>query len=471
MNSIEYRGENLHELQSTLESLFRYGELEPAKHLNATTYSRQGWYENNNDDIWYMKNGEVFFEDQDSCWIDRVKLVVKEKNIDIKLRAYPVTGNAFNVPVSRRTVTNGMEEVTFLIARSVSKLKLMSNDLNREVIAVLFLRIEGAKLDQLSEALTKSSLILNKMKADSESIEHSLDQKVSNLKKSIEELTKEKMLLAGEITSLKVLETQSKATLSSIDEQTNLKETFLQDLNNKLEKIKIDLDELQQKQNGVQDENTALEIKKEELSEKLTTKSKEVREVQALLNKYKQNAALFSEDFSTLKLSVLLQNSFYGVVLCLSCVFGWWLISNIYEGAITLALTVDKEELPLKAIWPLLISRLPLIAINFFLLTFLSSILIYLVKIIVKNNEETKTVKQAAYLVREVVCYQSSGLPTLTEKEIFEKRVNAKLKLIQQLIRPEQTTSVKGTVEKKDQLNTEELIKSLESTLKKYTSK
>ncbi|WP_322804655.1 hypothetical protein SO574_21170 [Vibrio alfacsensis] len=166
-----------------------------------------------------------------------------------------------------------------------------------------------------------------------------------------------------------------------------------------------------------------------------------------------------------------MQNIFYGALLCLTCVFGWWLISNVYEGAITLALSIDKEELPLKAIWPLLISRLPLITINFFLLTLLSSILIYLVKIIVKNNEETKTVKQAAYLVREVVSYQNSGLSTLTEKEIFEQRVNAKLKLIQNLLHPEQTISVKDSVEKKDQLNAEELIKSLESTLKKFTSK
>ncbi|EOD9421702.1 hypothetical protein [Vibrio campbellii] len=471
MKSLVHRDENLDELQSTLESLFHYGELEPAGHLEATTFRRQGWYENTNDNIWYMNNGEVFFVDQDGCWVDRVKLIVEEKNIDIKLRAYPVTGNAFNVPVSRRTVSNNMEEVTFLIARSVSKIELMSNDQNKEIIEVTYLRIEGAKVDQLSDALTKSSLILNKMKTDSESIEHALDQKVSNLKNSIEKFTKEKTLLNGEITSLRVLETQSKATLNSIDEQINLKETFLQDLNKKFDKVKIDLDELQQKQMAVQDENNSLEIEKEELSEKLVTKSKEVREVQALLDKYKENAALFSEDFSTLKLSVLLQNSFYGAVLCLSCVFGWWLISNIYEGALTLALSIDKEELPLKAIWPLLISRLPLIAINFFLLTFLSSILIYLVKIIVKNNEETKIVKQAAYLVREVVCYQSSGLQTLTEKEIFEKRVNAKLKLIQQLIHPEQTTNVKSSTEKKDQLNTEELIKSLESTLKKYTSK
>ena len=471
MESVESRDENLDELQKTLESLFQYSGLQPAEHLEAQVFRRNGWYENTLDDIWYMNNGDVFFLDQDGCWVDRVKLVVEEKNIDIKLRAYPVTGNAFNVPVSRRTVTNSVEEVTFLISRSVSKIKLMSNDQNKEIIKVTFLRIEGAKVDQLSDALTKSALLLDKMKADSKSIEYALDQKVSYLKDSIEQFTKEKVLLNGEISALKILETQSKATLGSIDEQINLKETFLQDLNKSLEKVKIDLDEIQQKQMAVLDQKDSLEIEKDELSEKLATKNKEIKEAQALLNKYKQKAALFSEDFSTLKLSVLLQNLFYGAVLCLSCAFGWWLISNIYEGAITLALSIDKEELTLKAIWPLLISRLPLIAINFFLLAFLSSILIYLIKIIVKNNEETKIVKQAAYLVREVVCYQSSGLPTLTEKEIFEKRVNAKLKLIQQLIHPEQTTSVKSSTENKEQLNADELLKSLESTLKKYTSK
>ncbi|TOG51630.1 hypothetical protein, partial [Vibrio parahaemolyticus] len=67
----------------------------------------------------------------------------------------------------------------------------------------------------------------------------------------------------------------------------------------------------------------------------------------------------------------------------------------IYEGAMTLALETEKQSLALKEIWPLLVSRLPVLGINLFLLGMLSTIAHMLMKHIIQNNEDVKTVQSA----------------------------------------------------------------------------
>ncbi|EJU9788384.1 hypothetical protein N5M52_004378, partial [Vibrio vulnificus] len=253
---------------------------------------------------------------------------------------------------------------------------------------------------------------------------------------SLEALSDEQDNFKNKISSYIVEEEQAKVRLSSIQVQVNRQEEYLDSLSRRMQKGTADFENLRTRLLESQEELDEVELNKETQANELSSLNKEVNRTTAQLNEYKKKSELFSEDFSTLKVSVFQQNLFYGFALILTSLFGWWIICNIYEGALSLSLIIDEKSLSLKSIWPLFISRLPIMLVNFILLTALSSITMYLVKIIVKNNEETKTVKQAAYLIREVSTYQKVGIE-MTESELFEHRVNAKMKLIQKLLRPE----------------------------------
>ncbi|WP_322804657.1 hypothetical protein SO574_14020 [Vibrio alfacsensis] len=308
MDSLDQRDKSLTELQIALDSLFHFGMLEPADYLNAGFFRSSSWYESPTDEYWTMNNGDVLFEDQVGCWVDRVKLVLKNKNTDIKLIAYPVTGNAFNIPVSGRNASNDNEEVTFVISRAVNKVALLSNDSNLLDTDVIFIRIEGVKINALTDTLNMSKVILNTINSDVKAVEKTLDKEVIELKKSIENLNEKKKTLSGKIASFEIQESQAKVKLESMDEQISQQEKFLYALNKRLDKSKTELDELQEKHNDVESEKNSLESSKAELTKQLVTKTEEIKKVQAVLERYKHSAGLFSEDFSTLKLSVLMQN-------------------------------------------------------------------------------------------------------------------------------------------------------------------
>ncbi|WP_146008868.1 hypothetical protein [Vibrio parahaemolyticus] len=461
------REKDSHDLKVILESLFQFDGLKPTESLDAAMYGRREWYESKKEDRWSLKSGDILYE-AESSWLDCVKLITMKKDSDIKLKVYPTTGKSYTVPVTRRNYKDNREEVTFVISRIITKIELVISEPESSQLDVEYLRIEGVHVGKLSEALSKGKLLLDKIDDDVKVIQSELDSEISKTKSKFEKLTEDKAKLEGQLSSLKIEEQQAKVKVNSLNDQAAQQESFVDDLNNRLEKNKNELTELQKKLRDTKEKKDAIEISKEELSTQLSDLRRQVLEVQSSLDEYKKNATLYSEDFSTLKLSVKLQNLFYGTVLIVTTFIGWWLICNMYEGALSLSLTIDEKELPLKAIWPLLVSRLPLIAINFFLLTGLSSLILYLIKIIVKNNEETKKIKQAAYLVREVVTYQKSGV-AISDKEIFEQRVNAKLKLIQKLLQPEQSEQEQKPIDTKSQTNSEELIQALESALKKYS--
>lgn len=468
MNSLMQREQDSHDLKETIESLFQFDELGPSETLEADIFEADGWYEPATNEYWLMVGGETLF-DTEGCWLDSVKLITRNKDSDIKLKISPASGKEYSVPVTRRSYKEGKEEVTFMISRVVSKVTLVVSDPHAKPVEVDYLRIQGISIAKLSEAQRNGKLLLEKIHRDVGLIQRELDSDISQSKSIIEELTEKKANLQGDLASLKIEEEQAKVKIKALNDQVEQQQDFIDRLNKRLSKGNNEFSELQNKLLTTKEEKDTLEASKDSLNTQLSDLNKEVLSVKSALAEYKKDAALYSEDFSTLKVSVILQNLFYGVALILASLMGWWLVCNMYEGALSLSLAIDEKELPLKAIWPLLVSRLPLIAINFFLLTALSSLVLYLVKIIVKNNEETKKVKQAAYLVREVVTYQNYEL-SISDKVIFEQRVNAKLRLIQKLLQPEclgqeqQPKEVKG-----ESKSSTELLKALESVIKKYS--
>ncbi|HAS6231947.1 TPA: hypothetical protein I7177_02375 [Vibrio vulnificus] len=467
MNSISVSETTSINLIEKLSSFYEYKSIAPTRALKGRMFRRPGWYESTEFSAWEMKDSEVLFDDE-CYWIEKITLASELKNTDVKIMVYPYGGFPQVIQPNSRAIKEELEELNFVISRVIHKIEL---SFGGDIIPIEFIKIEGLNVNEINRLLRDGRTLIKNINDNLENIEEALSSKVEALSLSLEVLSDEQDNFKNKISSYIVEEEQAKVRLSSIQVQVNRQEEYLDSLSRSMQKGTADFENLRTRLLESQEELDEVELNKETQANELSSLNKEVNRTTALLNEYKKKSELFSEDFSTLKVSVFQQNLFYGFALILTSLFGWWIICNIYEGALSLSLIIDEKSLSLKSIWPLFISRLPIMLVNFILLTALSSITMYLVKIIVKNNEETKTVKQAAYLIREVSTYQKVGIE-MTESELFEHRVNAKMKLIQKLLRPESEVLEKkeDKIENKS-VKVEELIKSLEDIIKKCGSK
>ncbi|EHZ7340845.1 hypothetical protein K6O87_000326 [Vibrio vulnificus] len=460
MNSLDTAPSRL--LNKILE-LYSYSSLEPAAYLESCFFRRDTWHESSKFDAWLMKNDDLLFEEGNS-WIESISLATDITNADIKIKIYPYDGDPKLIQVNSRKLVDNVEEIKFIISNTIRKVELITSI---ECFRLVFIKIEGLKLNQINNNIRSGSKILNDVNGIRSKIQNELNSQIDNLNNLIEEKSKQHQLLSNKISSMKSEEEQTIVKLKSIESEVVRQQDYLDLLAKRLLKGNGDLEEVNKRLLENQEELYSTERNKENQKKLLSDLIKEANKEKINLDLYKSKSSVYSEDFSSLKGSIIQQNIFYSILLFISGLFGWWLICNMYEGALSLSLVIDDKNLSLKSIWPLLVSRLPIIMINFFLLTALSSIILYLIKIIVKNNEETKTVKQAAYLIREVSNYQKNGL-NITDKEIFEHRLNAKMKLIQQLLRPEFEGNDKNKVETYNKIdNVEELIKHLGNIVKK----
>ncbi|EIZ4623728.1 hypothetical protein MPV88_000535 [Vibrio vulnificus] len=467
MNSISASETTSINLIENLSSFYEYKSIAPTRALKGQMYRRPGWYESMEFSAWEMKDSDVLFDDE-CYWIEKITLASELKNTDVKIVVYPYGSFPQVIQPNSRVINEELEELNFVISRVIHKIEL---SFGGNIIPIVFIKIEGLNVNEINRLLIDGRALIKNINDNLENIEEALSSKVEALSLSLEALSDEQDNFKNKISSYIVEEEQAKVRLSSIQVQVNRQEEYLDSLSRRMQKGTADFENLRTRLLESQEELDEVELNKETQANELSSLNKEVNRTTAQLNEYKKKSELFSEDFSTLKVSVFQQNLFYGFALILTSLFGWWIICNIYEGALSLSLIIDEKSLSLKSIWPLFISRLPIMLVNFILLTALSSITMYLVKIIVKNNEETKTVKQAAYLIREVSTYQKVGIE-MTESELFEHRVNAKMKLIQKLLRPESEVLEKkeDKIENKS-VKVEELIKSLEDIIKKCGSK
>ncbi|MCG6294106.1 hypothetical protein [Vibrio vulnificus] len=460
MNSLDTAPNRL--LNKILE-LYSYRSLEPAAYLDSGFFRRDSWHESSQSDMWLMKNDALLFE-EGNCWIESISLATDITNADIKIKTYPYDGDPQLIQVNSRKSVDDVEEIKFVISNVIRKAELITSD---ECFRLVLIKIEGLNLNEISNNIRSGSKIINDVDSFCDEIKKGLEFQIENLNELIEEKSKQHQLLSNKNLSMKAEEEQAIVKVKSIENEILRQQDYLDLLSKRLQKGNGDLEEINKRLLENQEELYSTERNKENQKILLSELNKAVNEEKINLDLYKSKSSLYSEDFSSLKGSIIQQNIFYSILLFISGLFGWWLICNVYEGALSLSLVIDDKNLSLKSIWSLLVSRLPIIMINFFLLTALSSIILYLIKIIVKNNEETKTVKQAAYLIREVSNYQKDGL-IITDKEIFEHRMNAKMKLIQKLLRPEIEKNDKNKLEENNKIdNVKELIKHLENIVKK----
>ncbi|EGR3159694.1 hypothetical protein DLH77_23680, partial [Vibrio parahaemolyticus] len=84
--------------------------------------------------------------------------------------------------------------------------------------------------------------------------------------------------------------------------------------------------------------------------------------------------------------------------------------------------------------WTLLVSRLPLIFINMFILGAFSSVIYLIINLLTSNFNNIAKTQQVTYLVKDCVEAQSLDLTSLKEEQILKQRVESKMALIQKLI-------------------------------------
>ncbi|EJB5289698.1 hypothetical protein QYV87_003095 [Vibrio parahaemolyticus] len=374
----------------------------------------------------------VLFLLNENYWVKTIEVSYKGNSKDIRLCTvnYETKEETINYP-TRREVEANREVLVFDLSIMTKEVILMGPE-NVEV-ALTGIRILGKSLIEAIETMTYGQDLLAELDGKRKAFVDSYKAEFDSYRKESEYQKKEISKLLSKVSSLNAEEKELGIRLESLNKQANDTQDFLKNNNERLNKTNQEISQNEEIIDNLNTKKNSIELELKELTKAVTKNEGYINEQRALIEKYKNKAQLYSEDFTTLKSTVFFQTTIYLLLLAFVAFFGWHVVDAIYEGAMTLALETEKESLALKEIWPLLISRLPVLGINLFLLGMLSTIAHMLMKHIMQNNEDVKTVQSAAYLVKETINRQRVGL-NLKDDEIFEQRVNSKMNLIHRLL-------------------------------------
>ncbi|MEZ9269579.1 hypothetical protein AB9R79_23925, partial [Vibrio splendidus] len=305
-----------------------------------------------------------------------------------------------NHAVTQVTITNGNEVPVDLIS-----FRILGRHIG-EVVNIMMsarpiwdeLNDDYAHLRQvMASDLADEKTQIAKLKNESEE----LDNKLSHLKQAIE-------------LDEKQAKTVSKYLLDIEQQHNNVTEQV-----NKLMKEKTTLFTNNRKLEGeIEDKN----IQFDSISEKLNT-------TQEKLKTYKSESSIYSEDFSEFKGEINRQNTIYKVILSFLLIVGTILSFKMYSGVSQMSSDLQFNF----DIWSLLVSRLPIISLNIFLLGVCSTLIYKMIDLLTKNNERLSLTKQIAYLVKECTDSQSEDL-ILDDEQILKKRISNKMVLIREFI-------------------------------------
>lgn len=370
---------------------------------------------------------------KESYWIKSIEVSYRGDSKDIKLRTvnYNTKEEFIYYPTKREPAQDNQETLTFELSIMMEEVILMGPE--NVDISIIGIRIRGKSLIESIKAVTNGQDLLAELDGKREEFLESYKSEFEKYKKESEYQKKEASDLLLKISKLNTEEEELGIRLDSLNKQASDIQDFLKNNNERLNKTNKEISQNEEVIDNLNAKKNSIESELKELTKAVTKKEGDINEQKALIEKYKNKAQLYSEDFTTLKSTVFFQTTIYLLLLALVAFFGWHVVDAIYEGAMTLALETEKQSLALKEIWPLLVSRLPILGINLFLLGMLSTIAHMLMKHIIQNNEDVKTVQSAAYLVKETINRQRIGL-NLKDDEIFEQRVNSKMNLIHKLL-------------------------------------
>ncbi len=376
-------------------------------------------------------------------WLSKIVISAEIRHDELGLELEPLEGSPYCVwPAQVHSISDAVG-VTFVfdVNAFVSKVSIVTKTISKNSKFLTQMSFEGSSFRNIVASIEQDIKVNKSLKQENIRLrkevsklrdKQELDKRQNKLDLiEFDNFSVDKVFEAKEnLASFILEEREVKIRLKSLEEQEKSRQEFLDTLERRQEKAKKEVAETEKRQLVLLEQNEDLELLNRSNETKISDKRRQLAQVTQSLKLYEKKSELYSEDFSTLKGTVIWQNLIYlGLILALGF-FGWQLVKDIYKGALILGLEVDKEMLTMKEIWPLIVSRLPLFSINLFLLGVLSTLINLLVRNIIINNEEIKTVRKVSYLVKETVEKQRVGLD-LTDKEVFEQRVNLKMRIIQ----------------------------------------
>ncbi|EJU8777739.1 hypothetical protein [Vibrio parahaemolyticus] len=371
---------------------------------------------------------------KESYWIKSIEVSYRGNSKDIRLRTvdHNTKEELIYYPTKRDLVEQGSQEIVMFELSIMTEEVILMGPESIDV-SITGIRIWGKSLIEAIKTVAIGQDLLAELDGKRKEFVKYYKAEFENYKQESDYQKKEATNILLKVNRLKTEEEELGIRLESLNKQASDTQDFLKNNNERLNKTNQEISQNDEIIDSLNAKKNSIEFELKELTKTLSRNEGDINEQKALIEKYKNKAQLYSEDFTTLKSTVFFQTTIYLLLLAFVAFFGWHVVDAIYEGAMTLALETEKQSLALKEIWPLLVSRLPVLGINLFLLGMLSTIAHMLMKHIIQNNEDVKTVQSAAYLVKETINRQRVGL-NLKDDEIFEQRVNSKMNLIHKLL-------------------------------------
>ncbi|EOX4836957.1 hypothetical protein ACG9VX_001883 [Vibrio alginolyticus] len=369
----------------------------------------------------FIKNNDNIYEYSNVNIIKTISLIVLEKESDVKLEIINGEGHRQIVHPKNREIQEKGVEYLF----GIEDVPLAVNVICPEgsEYSLFKIRILGNDITELIDIIKGTGDIYDEVKESEDKLIEVLNKDLAELKEKKSELDKEIKLL---------IETNNRLHETKDVEETQLKQTreLVGSVRAELTQSNLEVNknrELLSKQSKeLRETERNLKVNSEDIEKKLV----HIESLDGKIQKYKEEESLFSEDFSSFKEEVRNQNRYYYLLLTVFIFITCTVCFIIYKNALS---TVDNFQFNFD-LWTLLVSRLPIIFINLFLLGALTSVIYFLINLITANSINIAKTKQISYLVKECVDSQKIGLDNLSDDAILKQRVESKMDLIKSLI-------------------------------------
>ncbi|KLI84388.1 hypothetical protein AAY62_15230 [Vibrio parahaemolyticus] len=368
-----------------------------------------------------IENNTYIYEYNEINLVKYVMFRVRGFDSDIKLYITNGEGDSRIIHAKNREVENDF--VTYFFEVNDVPLLIKCICPNNEKYLLNSIKITGDSISKLRDIIISIGNAFNEVRSSEDEVIKEFNKDIAHLKSQKEELEEEARSLIETNKRLHETKDVEENQLNQTREHVESVRSELSNLNNEV-KNNLDLKSKQSKE--IRDSENRINSFITEISEKEI----KVEELENKINKFKEEESRFSEDFSSYKEEIRNQNIIYIFLLVVFLILTTVVSVVIYKSALS---TVDNFQFNFD-LWTHLVSRLPIIFINIFLLGALTSVIYFLINIITENSKNIAATKQVSYLVKECVDSQKQGLDGLDEDAILKQRVESKMELIKSLV-------------------------------------
>lgn len=372
----------------------------------------------------------LFFAPKTPYWISEVQFVIYQPGADIKLNLIDVSGNTRTIlPSARSTFPQG-ETINFKVNNVSSSISVINGD--DEPLRVYNFSIEGRHIGTLIKIMSAAQSEWQTLYGEYEALREIIAPDLARERAEILDLKNESNEIKSALEHLK-------QAIAIDEKQAKTVSNYLQDIEAQHNSISEQVEQLLDEKNTLSSANRDLKSEINENRKQSISILEKLGQTKEELRKYKNDASLYSEDFSEYKEEINRQNSIYKTILWCVLIAGTVLSVNMYSGASKLSSDLQFNF----DIWSLLVSRLPIISLNVFLLGLCSTVIYKMIDLITKNNERLSLTKQVAYLVKECTESQSEDL-TLDAEQILKNRISNKMILIREIVNSQKESGMKA---------------------------